>query len=100
MHIYLDINKVDKKQWTGDRSSLLPVVDTGTQNVHSLGCISTYVKAPCLQGLIYLGILTSTACLVFQVVNYKHIMAKMLHSFGTFPTVCKICQSTCRRKIG
>ena len=65
--------------------------DTGTQNVHSMGCISTYVKAPCLQGLIYLGILTSTACLVFHVVNYKHIMAKMLRGFGTFPPVCKNC---------
>ena len=75
--------------------------DTGTQNVHSLGCISAYVKAPCLQGLIYLGILTPTACLVFHVVNYKHIMAKMLRGFGTFPPVCKIChRATWRRKIG
>ena len=65
--------------------------DTGTLNVHSLGCISTYVKAPCLQELIYLGILTPTACLVFHVVNNNHIVAKMLRSFGTFPPVCRIC---------
>ena len=33
---YLNINKVDKKPWTGDRSSLLPVVTT-THGVGGVG---------------------------------------------------------------